>query len=439
MAKKPKDTRMKASGREWEAALSEAGPAALHATLGDPKAVAALESLAMAATSAFRTDGDRFRAKASAKAVKEAPEPWRVPGLTSEVASIAADIARGDRSKLPRLKAVWRLLNLAVANARIAARGMVEEADARDALLRDCLVGYLADDHEGMAEAATAVGDHTPKMADERAYCLRADQGGEGVVVAVSAFREGGFARWTPTGVADTLRASGGHLGGGSETLLVDGGAWCIQNTTVGRADTSGPQGKGFREESCYTIDTTDPHAVAYFDQQAIGRHAASGTASTLMARDCKGVKDVVVSAPAVPRRPRFPRVELEGMDLAGLKSLAAELSRSVPEFHVVRSLLVVEGCRLQGFPDDRLFAPMPERLRGKLSPQETAEMKRMLDGIGLRYTDDAISSWMSENTMWKAIGNSICTVPLRFLAERILAEVRRSRPDLLGDLARAA
>lgn len=438
MAKKAKDIRAKASGQEWEAALSEAGPAAMHATLGDPKAVAELDSMAMAATCRFRTDGFRFKGKALSKALKDAPEPWRVPELTKEAASIAADIARGDRSGVPRLKSVWLQMNLAIANARIAARGMVEEADARDVLLRDCLVGYLADDYEPMADATLAIGDHTPKMADERSYCLRAEQGGEGVVVATSAFREGGFAKWTPTDVAETLRATGGHLGGGSETLVVDQ-TWCVQNTTVGRADTSGPRGKGFREESCYTIDTTDPHVVAYFDQQAIGKHASSGVASTLMARDSKGVKDIVVSAVAAPVRPRFTRETLEGMDTDGLKRLAAEVTASIPEFHLVRSLLVVEGCRLQGFPDDRLFAPMPEKLRDDLSPEEITDLKRTLDAIGLSYDDGDIASWMPESKMWKAIGNSICTVPLRWLAERIVEEVRRSRPDLLGDVAAAA
>jgi DNA (cytosine-5)-methyltransferase 1 len=39
-----------------------------------------------------------------------------------------------------------------------------------------------------------------------------------------------------------------------------------IQNTVIGRKDTSGPQGKGYgnEEDPMFTLDTTSPHAVAF-------------------------------------------------------------------------------------------------------------------------------------------------------------------------------
>ena len=59
--------------------------------------------------------------------------------------------------------------------------------------------------------------------------------------------------------VINTLAATMGT--GGGNTPMVH----AIQNTVIGRKDTSGPQGKGYRDEDdpMFTLDTTSPHAVA--------------------------------------------------------------------------------------------------------------------------------------------------------------------------------
>jgi site-specific DNA-cytosine methylase len=60
-------------------------------------------------------------------------------------------------------------------------------------------------------------------------------------------------------GVINTLAATMGT--GGGNTPMVH----AIQNTVIGRKDTSGPQGKGYGNEDdpMFTLDTTSPHAVA--------------------------------------------------------------------------------------------------------------------------------------------------------------------------------
>ena len=73
------------------------------------------------------------------------------------------------------------------------------------------------------------------------------------------------------TGITATLRAGGGDLGGGEEndpayTLDRTGAqAVAIQGNMIGRADTAGPQGKGYTEEGepMFTLTKTDVHAVA--------------------------------------------------------------------------------------------------------------------------------------------------------------------------------
>lgn len=59
--------------------------------------------------------------------------------------------------------------------------------------------------------------------------------------------------------VINTLAATMGT--GGGNTPMVH----AIQNTVIGRKDTSGPQGKGYGEEQdpMFTLDTTSPHAIA--------------------------------------------------------------------------------------------------------------------------------------------------------------------------------
>lgn len=60
----------------------------------------------------------------------------------------------------------------------------------------------------------------------------------------------------------DTVNTLTAFMGtGGLNTPMVAS----IQNTVIGRADTAGPQGKGYADdgEPMFTIDTTSPHAVA--------------------------------------------------------------------------------------------------------------------------------------------------------------------------------
>lgn len=74
------------------------------------------------------------------------------------------------------------------------------------------------------------------------------------------AFAHSSFAQYT-AGEFGNLRASGGDLGGGSETLVVD--PISIQGNLIGR-DAGGPQGVGCStEDTMYTLTRGDVHGVA--------------------------------------------------------------------------------------------------------------------------------------------------------------------------------
>ena len=114
-----------------------------------------------------------------------------------------------------------------------------------------------------------------------------------------TAFFESSLAQYKPGDIGGTLKASGGVLGGGSETFLTQkvyethpadsrvkemgdtcqtvtsrwgtgGGnvplveAYGIQGSMIGRQDHNGPQGDGINEEVSFTLNTIDRHAVAH-------------------------------------------------------------------------------------------------------------------------------------------------------------------------------
>ena len=72
-------------------------------------------------------------------------------------------------------------------------------------------------------------------------------------------FIEGSFGTYRKSVVGGTLKANGGALHGGSETLLV-----CIHGNTIGRQHHNGGNGTGAIQDGIsYTLTATDRHAVS--------------------------------------------------------------------------------------------------------------------------------------------------------------------------------
>jgi DNA (cytosine-5)-methyltransferase 1 len=127
-----------------------------------------------------------------------------------------------------------------------------------------------------------------------------------------------------------------------------------IQSTTIGRADTSGPQGKGYGEINgpMYTVDTVGPHGVAIsYDaynqklEQEVYRSLRTGTDSGDFVAETEPdgtwwnggqtsqtLDAVLAKGQTMPEKNRFPAV---------IKN------------STVRRLTPIECERLQGFPDD--------------------------------------------------------------------------------------
>ena len=61
---------------------------------------------------------------------------------------------------------------------------------------------------------------------------------------------------------ADTSRTL--DAGGGNPTCNQGGIAVCVQGSMIGREEKNGPQGSGINEDTAFTLNTADRHAVAY-------------------------------------------------------------------------------------------------------------------------------------------------------------------------------
>ena len=125
-------------------------------------------------------------------------------------------------------------------------------------------------------------------------------------------------------GKAGTLRANAGD----NQQAVVVPETFSLQGSMIGRSDENGPQGDGINEDVCFTLNTTDRHAVAtpeadHYSTSKNSHHtvAAHEQANTLVASDWKD------------------------------PPLVNDLPNDEPVY-IVRRLTPIECARLQGFPD---------------------------------------------------------------------------------------
>ena len=143
-------------------------------------------------------------------------------------------------------------------------------------------------------------------------------------------------------------------LSSDSRNLLVEP-VFCLQGNDIDRADTAGCNGKGWKKDICYTLNTIDRPAVAL---SLLGDEVAG----TLKARDYKGVgrQDSLGSAVCLAYgldRASFNQGENAKYDFSVLleqqPTLTARGPGAVCNEYIVRRLTPTECARLQGFADD--------------------------------------------------------------------------------------
>lgn len=142
-----------------------------------------------------------------------------------------------------------------------------------------------------------------------------------------------------------------------SPTLLAGqepGVVYCLQGNGIDRADTAGCNGKGWKENTCYTLNTIDRPAVVYALDRASfnqGKNAKfdfeisdKGVTSPLVASGPSAVSYVGTSHADDVVRMDNVTAPLQARDYKG--------GKLVQVYYIVRRLTPTECARLQGFAD---------------------------------------------------------------------------------------
>ena len=180
--------------------------------------------------------------------------------------------------------------------------------------------------------------------------------------LVVMATQQGG-AEIRTDGKAPTITAAAGMSGNNQPVI-------CLQGNGIDRAETANCNGKGWKENTCYTLNTIDRPAVAYpvlhASKASFFMRATEGAADTLVATDYKDPQLVTYAAHGQPN-------------------------------YIVRRLTPMECERLQGYPDG-------------------------WTDIG-EYTDtNGKKRKSSDASRYKALGNSIAIPPWKWVMKRISA-----------------
>jgi len=89
-------------------------------------------------------------------------------------------------------------------------------------------------------------------------------------------------------------QGAAGDIEKGSNSSSKMGVTYCLQGNGIDRADTARCNGRGWRENQSYTLNTIDRPAV--MTMQAIGQYKEGGVCSSLKQRDYKDHTDLVIA-----------------------------------------------------------------------------------------------------------------------------------------------
>lgn len=188
--------------------------------------------------------------------------------------------------------------------------------------------------------AATRVGGH---VYEDIAGTLRAIPGDNQQVVVYDA-RGNGDGETCPTITGDHNNRVTDYTALCIEKMPI----YCLQGNGIDRADTAGCNGKGWREEKCYTLNTIDRPAVVYC--MATGQANAEISKDKSPTLNCNHEQPIVA---AIDCRNLRETGNIYGTLQAkpnGGQSL--NYSGAVRVNYIVRRLTPTECARLQGFPD---------------------------------------------------------------------------------------
>ena len=251
---------------------------------------------------------------------------------------------------------------------------------------------------------------------------------------------------------------------------------YCLQGNGIDRADTAGCNGKGWKEDTSYTLNTVDRPAVCYsLDRAAYnqGINAQydigiddSGTAHTLVAKgpgavcywNGEQVSGTLTANNAgggqrMPDKDNFNCIIEKKPQLAsgnavtgclmasGYDKLGAQemfsgdytvIDAKEPHY-IVRRLTPLECCRLQGFPDwwcSNLETENPTESDIEFWREVFETHRTVISGTSKPKTDKQIIKWLkdpySDSAIYKMWGNGIALPNALFVMQGIAEELCR-------------
>ena len=236
-------------------------------------------------------------------------------------------------------------------------------------------------------------------------------------------FAESGTERERPAGEAESgaayaVRIRGGCDGGGKGALIQteksgtlgtgnDQTVFCLQGNGIDRAETAECNGKGWREDQSYTLNTLDRPAVAYsFDSLASNVPICIGNGQGNIANHLTPDVCQMLNCMHDPMAIITPTT-LDGKEQTS--TLCARDYKGVGRCDTfgrvistpsVRRLTPLECERLQGYPDG------------------WTDIGEWVDTKGKRHKES------SDAARYKALGNSIALPPWRFVLYRLCMQL---------------
>lgn len=262
--------------------------------------------------------------------------------------------------------------------------------------------------------AATRVGGH---VYEDIAGTLRAIPGDNQQVIVYDA-RGNGDGETCPTITGDHNNRVTDYTALCIEKTPV----YCLQGNGIDRADTAGCNGKGWREDKCYTLNTIDRPAVCY----GIGNGQVAQT------------KLNIEEKPIVLDRAFFnqgqntkyaPQFYTNGI----CPTLVAKGPAAVQIHYIVRRLTPTECARLQGFPDkwghpDKKEDFTEEEYKFWLNVRNT--YAKINGKPEKEYTKAQMLTWYSklhtDSAEYKMLGNGIALLNALYVMQGIVSMGKR-------------
>ena len=244
-------------------------------------------------------------------------------------------------------------------------------------------------------------------------------------------------------GKSGTLRANAGD--NQQAVVVAEKETYALQGSMIGRADQNGPQGDGINEDVCFTLNTSDRHAIAAPDP------------SFTISRDNRFVVSEDVSVTAVARGPatvaapadhyctsknshHTVAVHEQANTLVASDWKDPPLVNDLPNdepVYIVRRLTPVECARLQGFPDwwcADLAIPDPTDEEIAFWTEVWETWRQVTNPKGKPKTEKQIRKWLADpytdSAEYKLWGNGVSEPVVFFVLSGIAWAAQNSETN---------